>query len=97
MESELFTIFLGAFMILMVLGITVSAIVKSVLDYKRDQNELRGQQDVGEINKVAERTQMIEDRLHVLERIATDRGHLLSDEIDALRGTIAHEKVEEHG
>ena len=32
-----------------------------------------------------ERVGMIEDRLAVLERIATDRGQLLSDEIDALR------------
>ncbi len=28
---------------------------------------------------------MIEDRLRVLERIATDRGSLLADEIEALR------------
>jgi hypothetical protein len=28
---------------------------------------------------------MIEERLQVLERIATDRGNLLADEIEALR------------
>jgi hypothetical protein len=37
------------------------------------------------VREIAERQQLIEDRLRVLERIVTDRGSLLADEIEALR------------
>lgn len=99
MDNDLAIIFGGSLLILVVLGITLKSIVDSVLSYKREQNETRVPQNLGEINMIAERTQMIEDRLHILERIATDRGHMLADEIDALRSAIPHEteKAKERG
>ena len=39
----------------------------------------------GENAKLVERLNAHEDRLKVLERIVTDRGYSLSDEIEALR------------
>ena len=95
MENELTVIFIGAILILSVLGLSINGIVKKVLDFKRDQNGAHDKQDVRHVSDIAERTQMIEDRVRVLERIATDRGQLLSDEIDALRGSITHEKEKE--
>lgn len=96
MENELTVIFIGAILILSVLGLSINGIVKKVLDLKREQNSSHNKQDAGQVSAIAERTQMIEDRVRVLERIATDRGQLLSDEIDALRGSITHEKDKEH-
>ncbi len=95
MEDELVIILPGVIMILAVIGYFVNGVVQKVLDYKRDQNGLRGKQYTSQVSEIGERTEMIEDRLRVLERIATDRGQLLSDEIDALRSSIPHEEVKE--
>lgn len=87
-------------MIITITGISfigINAIVAKVLDYKREQRAhiAGGSPRSGEI---ADRTDLIEDRLRVLERLATDRGALLADEIEALRDERAtRTKEQEHG
>jgi hypothetical protein len=73
--------------IVLITGMTLNGIVDKVMQGKRMRYEAkaRGDSQSPEIREIAERQQMIEDRLRVLERIATDRGSLLADEIEALR------------
>ena len=74
-------------MIVLVTGISfigINGIVAKVLDYKREQRaHLAGASPRS--GEIIDRTEMVEDRLRVLERLATDRGALLADEIEALR------------
>jgi hypothetical protein len=69
----------------LIIGMTLYGIVDKIIQGKRLRYEAKPDPRAPEIREIAERTQMIEDRLRVLERIATDRGTLLSDEIEALR------------
>jgi len=71
----------------LIIGMTLNGIVDKIIQGKRLRYEAKAKADpqAPEIRQIAERQQMIEDRLLVLERIATDRGTLLSDEIEALR------------
>ena len=65
-------------------GGSIYATVRAVLAHKRSmQGHTSG--DGPRVSEIADRTEMIEDRLRVLERLATDRGALLADEIEALR------------
>ena len=84
---ELVIIFTGIILLAVVLGISVNAIVSKVLAHKRWEREhsLIGSKSAAHASGIADRTDLIEDRLRVLERLATDRGSLLSDEIEALR------------
>ena len=77
--------------IVLIAGISINGIVDKVIQGKRLRYEAKAGQPGPEVREIAERQQMIEDRLRVLERIATDRGSLLADEIEALR--IAKETV----
>lgn len=83
--------------ICLIAGISLNGIVDKVMQAKRLRYTHLPAQPTAEIREIAERQQMIEDRLRVLERIATDRGHLLADEIESLRGAshaIGHSAVE---
>ena len=71
--------------IVLIAGISLNGIVDKVMSTKRQRIEARGFSPEPEMRAIAERQQMIEDRLRVLERIVTDRGSLLADEIEALR------------
>lgn len=71
--------------IVLIAGMSLNGIVDKVMSAKRQRIEARGFSPEPEVRVIAERQQMIEDRLRVLERIATDRGSLLADEIEALR------------
>nr|WP_298929559.1 hypothetical protein [uncultured Erythrobacter sp.] len=84
---DLAIIFSGIIVGLIVIGVSINGIVGKVLDYKRSQNGNAPATlaATGQVSEIADRTDMIEDRVRVLERLATDRGQLLSDEIDALR------------
>ena len=85
MDPDLILIFGFIVTITAVCGISVNSIIKKVHAQKRWELE-NGNRSVGRKGSIdGERVGMIEDRLAVLERIATDRGQLLSDEIDALR------------
>ena len=74
--------------ICLIAGISLNGIVDKVMQAKRLRYTHLPAQPTAEIREMAERQQMIEDRLRVLERIATDRGHLLADEIESLRGEL---------
>lgn len=85
MEDELAIIFPGIIIMLIVIGLSVNGIVGKVLSHRREMREIERAGKATGSSQIDERTDMIEDRLRVLERLATDRGTLLADEIDALR------------
>lgn len=88
--GEMIVIAMAVVAIVLIAGVTVNGIMDKVVEAKRLRYDAkaRGDQPGGSaLNELAERTQMIEDRLRVLERIATDRGSGLADEIEALRGS----------
>lgn len=81
--------------IVLIAGISLNGIVDKVMSTKRQRMETRSLPAGPEVREIAERQQMIEDRLRVLERIDTDRGSLLADEIEALRLTAEREPVQQ--
>lgn len=97
MDHPLFIIFGFILLGLVVIGVSVNAIVAQVLRFKREKEGLRNAsaQLQPQTEQLSERTALIEDRVAVLERIATDRGQLLADEIDSLRASIEHTKDKE--
>lgn len=88
MDPDLLLIFSFIIVITAILGLSINGIVKKSLDYKRSINAAKSPESRAQLTDMVERTQMIEDRLAVLERIATDpearRGALLAEEIEAL-------------
>lgn len=95
MNSDLIIILPAVVLMLMIIGITASSIVENVLSHKREMRDLDSKMDASADPLLAERTQMIEDRLAVLERLATDKGTLLSDEIEALRLDVSERREKE--
>jgi len=91
MEDELAIILPGVIVMLIVIGLSVNGIVGKVLRHKREMYELErnGRPDKGRLQ--ADRTDLIEERLEVLERIATDRRNNLALEIEELRSNEALE------
>ena len=89
MDGELVLIFGFIIVITTILGITINSIFKKLFDYKRSKNAALPGKNTAELANVLERTAHIEDRLKVLERIATDpearRGTELAQEIEQLR------------
>lgn len=85
MMGEMIVISASIVIITLIAGISINGIVDKVMREKRLRHKAQGAAHGEDIRQIAERTQMIEDRLRVLERIATDRGSLLADEIEALR------------
>jgi hypothetical protein len=83
--GEVVVIAMAIVAIVLIAGMTVNGIVDKVMQGKRLRYEAKAGTDAPALREIAERQQMIEDRLRVLERIATDRGSLLADEIEALR------------
>lgn len=71
--------------IVLIAGMSLNGIVDKVMQAKRLRHEARALPEGQDVRAIAERQQQIEERLRVLERIATDRGSLLADEIEALR------------
>ncbi|QFT78573.1 hypothetical protein [Erythrobacter sp. THAF29] len=93
--DELQLIFTFVTVALVIVGIAINGIVSKVLDYKKSQDHHKHGVNAP-VGDLAERTEIIEDRLRVLERLATDRGQLLSDEIEALRDrAIGNDKAKE--
>jgi hypothetical protein len=70
-----------------VIGLPVIAIfllVSRVLRHREKKLELEAQIAAAQANK-PEYTRQLEQRLRVLERIVTDKGHGVADEIERLR------------
>ena len=94
--GEMVVIAMMVVAIVLIAGMTVNGIVDKVMQHKRLRYEAAPGHSGSEVSAIAERQRMIEDRLRVLERIATDRGALLADEIEALRSdTLAITKVKD--
>lgn len=68
-----------------VLAIFGAVIVKPWLKLKERQMELEADKVAEKAAQYAAQTERLEQRVRVLERIATDRGVSLSDEIEKLR------------
>lgn len=89
MNGELLLIFSFVIVMTTIVGLAVNGIVPKVLEYKRSQNANLPGNNAVDVANVLERTAHIEDRLKVLERIATDpearRGSELAQEIEQLR------------
>ena len=84
----------------LIAGVSLNGIVDKVMQAKRLRYEVRPGAEADSIRDIADRQQMIEHRLRVLERIATDKGSLLADEIEALRRdtlAVSHAQPEREG
>jgi ribosome biogenesis SPOUT family RNA methylase Rps3 len=82
--------------VVLIAGISLNGIVDKVMSTKRTRLDATPRPEGIDVRAIAERQQMIEDRLRVLERIATDRGTLLAGEIEALRDeTLAISRVKD--
>ncbi|MEL6737605.1 MAG: hypothetical protein AAFY19_06120 [Pseudomonadota bacterium] len=96
MDPDLILIFSFIIIITAVIGLSVNGIVQKSLDYKRSINAAKSPEGGVKMTEMLERTQAVEDRLAVLERIATDpdtrHGTLLAEEIEQLR--LEQEKVQ---
>ena len=60
-------------------------VYKRHLRFKERQMEMLGDQTAEKAAQYAAHTERLEQRVRVLERIVTDKGILVSDEIDRLR------------
>ena len=86
MDMDLLMIVTMIIIVTGIIGGSVNGVVQKVLEHRRELAGMEGNRTSSlPSTGLADRTDMIEDRLRVLERLATDRGQLLSDEIDALR------------
>lgn len=83
--GEMVVIAMAIVAIVLIAGVSINGIVDKVMQAKRQRLEMEAGKPGPELREIAERQQIFEDRLRVLERIATDRGNLLADEIEALR------------
>jgi hypothetical protein len=85
--GEMLVIAMAVVAIVLIIGMSINSIVEKVMADKRLRREAGQPQGSGEIKAITDRQHQIEERLRVLERIATDRGSLLADEIEALRAS----------
>ncbi len=80
---------LAFFMIIVGLPVILGVggeVLKRWLKHKEKMAEALNAQTAEKAAQYAAHVERLEQRVRVLERIATDRGHDLADEIEALRG-----------
>lgn len=87
MDPDLILIFSFVIVLTVILGLSVNGVVQKILDYKREK---RPSADApAQVSAQNDRISLVEDRLQVLERIATDPqlrlGTELAQEIEQLR------------
>lgn len=99
MDSNLVIIFPAIIVMLAIIGMSVNGIISKATAYylEKDGRGRGSETNTAHSRQLAERTEMIEERLAVLERLATDKGTLLSDEIEALRLDVSERREKEHG
>jgi hypothetical protein len=61
--------------------------------YKQRKVEVEAEANRAKISDRSDYTEMLEDRIRVLERIATDRGQDIAHQIEALRDRQLEEKL----
>jgi hypothetical protein len=72
-------------LIVMVSGITLSAILGAFFKYRERRLELQAGAAAEKAAMYAVQTERLEQRMRVLERIVTDKGIVVADEIERLR------------
>jgi len=70
---------------IMAIGLTISAIFQGWFKYRGRKLELQADATAEKAAQYAAQTERMEQRLRVIERIVTDKGIDLSDEIEKLR------------
>ena len=87
MDADLVGIFIFVIVLTAIIGGVINGVVQKILDYKREKRTAGGSPALASAQN--DRMALIEDRLQVLERIATDpearRGADLASEIEQLR------------
>ena len=87
MEFEVFVrIFFSVIVVLVAMGIG-SELVKHSQRHKERMLELKGDKTAEKAAQYASQVELLEQRMRVMERIATDRGVDLALEIEGLRDT----------
>ncbi|MEM6857388.1 MAG: hypothetical protein AAF559_05915 [Pseudomonadota bacterium] len=96
MDLDLVGVFIFVIVITAITGGIINGVVSKILDYKRERRAIEGSPAPALASEHSDRMALIEDRLRVLERIATDpqarRGTELAQEIEQLR--FEQEKVQ---
>ena len=75
--------------------ILVATIFKRIMSYKEKQLTLTADRTAEKAAQYASHVQLLEQRVRVLERIATDKGADLALQIEELRETRPDQQVEE--
>jgi hypothetical protein len=75
---------------LIVIGLPVTAIfgypmLKRILDHREKRMEIEARMTAEKAAQYAAHTERLEQRVRVLERIVTDKGVVVADEIERLR------------
>lgn len=76
----------GAALAIMAMGLTLSGMFKAWLRHRERQLELQAEATAEKAAQYAPHTERLEQRVRVLERIVTDKGIVVADEIETLRG-----------
>jgi hypothetical protein len=71
--------------VLIPLAAIFAGVIKRWFDIKEKQMEAIGRTAVERAERYAAQTERLEERVRVLERIATSKGHGVAEEIEALR------------
>jgi hypothetical protein len=71
--------------VLIVAIVTVASIIKARYGIRTDAQGNEYRVNDGETLKLRDEVKQLKERIHVLERIATDREHSLAQEIESLR------------
>ncbi len=82
---EVFSGLIGVALIVMATGITISAIFKEFFRHRERRMEIQAAATAEKATQYAAGTERLEQRMRVLERIVTDRGIVVADEIEKLR------------
>lgn len=83
--DDLIPAFIFVVCVVAIIGGVTQQIVSKVIDYKKSQRLHDANNSGADVNQIADRTDYLEERVRVLERIATDRGADLAQEIEDLR------------
>ena len=83
---EVVGITFGAALAIMAMGLTLSGMFKAWLRHRERQLELQAEETAEKAAQYAAHTERLEQRVRVLERIVTDKGIVVADEIETLRG-----------
>lgn len=85
MSRELYDIVVLLILVLPFLGSVLWGITHSVLKHRRRTLVVQAELTAEKAAQYAAHTERLEQRVRVLERIATDKGIVVADEIESLR------------